>query len=117
MRGRVKHGRVHDDEIAFGASHFLEPDRLAAGLRIPKETPPIFLAHGGDDIVSPPEHSVVMYQALRRGGAKAELHIYADSTHDFGVRRVGRPCDAWTQACADWLRHLGLLGAPAAEKK
>src|SRR5881397_22889 len=34
-----------------------DKDELAPGLRIPTGTPPIFLAHGGDDIVSSPEQS------------------------------------------------------------
>src|SRR5438034_3519454 len=41
-------------------------DELAPGLRIPTGTPPVFLAHGGDDIVSPPAHSVLIYLALKR---------------------------------------------------
>jgi acetyl esterase/lipase len=87
-------------------------NELARGLRIPARTPPIFLAHGGDDIISPPEHSVVMYLALKRAGIPAELHIYAATAHDFGVRASGRPCSTWTQSCADWLRHQGLLTPP-----
>src|SRR5207247_7171113 len=45
-----------------------DKEELAPGLRVPAETPPIFLVHGGDDIISPPEHSVIMYLALRRAG-------------------------------------------------
>jgi acetyl esterase/lipase len=86
-----------------------DKDELAPGLRIPARTPPIFLAHGGDDIVSPPEHSVLMYLALKRAGIPAELHIYARAAHDFGVRPSDQPCSTWTQACANWLRHQGLL--------
>src|SRR5262249_41977508 len=67
-------------------------DELAPGLRIPTETPPIFLAHGGADIISEPENSVLLYLALRRAGVPAELHIYATATHDFGVRRSDSPC-------------------------
>jgi acetyl esterase/lipase len=89
-----------------------DKDELAPGLRIPKETPPIFLAHGGDDIISSPEHSVVMYLALKRAGVPAELHIYATATHDFGVRPSDRPCSTWTQSCADWLRDQGFLKPP-----
>jgi acetyl esterase/lipase len=94
-----------------------DKDELAAGLRIPKETPPVFLAHGTDDIISPPDHSVVMYQALKRAGVSAELHVYADSTHDFGVRRGDRPCSAWTQSCVDWLRHQGFLKTASRPKQ
>jgi acetyl esterase/lipase len=88
-------------------------DELAPGLSIPVGTPPIFLAHGGDDIISPPEHSVVMYLALKRARIPAELHVYAGAAHDFGVRDSGRPCSTWTQSCAAWLRHQGLLRPPA----
>lgn len=86
-----------------------DKDELAPGLRIPNGTPPVFLAHGGDDIVSPPEHSVLMYLALRRAGVPAELHIYATAAHDFGVRKSDHPCTTWTEACANWLRHQGFL--------
>jgi len=86
-----------------------DKDEIAAGLRIPAGTPPIFLAHGGDDIISPPEHSVLMYLALKKAGVPAELHIYATAAHDFGVRSSDNPCSTWTQACATWLRHQGFL--------
>ncbi|MFL5242513.1 MAG: alpha/beta hydrolase [Gemmataceae bacterium] len=82
-----------------------DKDELAPGLRVPKDTPPIFLAHGGDDIISDPAHSVVMYRALKRAGVPAELHIYAGATHDFGVRKSDQPCSAWTDSCAIWLAH------------
>jgi acetyl esterase/lipase len=86
-----------------------DKDELASGLSIPAGTPPIFLAHGGDDIISSPEHSVVMYLALKRAGVPAELHIYATAAHDFGVRPSKHPCSTWVQSCANWLRHQGFL--------
>jgi len=91
---------------------YLKPkdkDELAPGLHVPPGTPPVFLAHGGGDIISPPEHSVLMYLALRRAGVPAELHIYAAAAHDFGVRPSEHPCSTWTTACATWLRHQGFL--------
>src|SRR5205807_2593900 len=84
---------------------YLKPkdkDELSPGLHIPAGTPPIFLVHGGEDLVSPPEHSVLMYLALRRAGIPAELHIYAGTAHDFGVRASDRPYGKWTASCADW---------------
>jgi acetyl esterase/lipase len=84
-------------------------DELAPGLRVPRGTPPVFLAHGDDDVISPPEHSVVMYRALVRAGVPVELHIYAEVTHDFGVRVNDRPCSTWTRSCTDWMRQRGLL--------
>jgi acetyl esterase/lipase len=86
-----------------------EKDELAPGLEVPAVTPPVFLAHGGDDLISPPEHSVLMYLALRRAGVPAELHVYAGAAHDFGVRRSNHPCSTWTDSCATWLRSQGFL--------
>src|SRR5437763_2006402 len=88
-----------------------DKDELAPGLKIPATTPPIFLVHGGADIISTPEHSVFMYLALKRAGIPAELHIYAGAAHDFGVRKVDHPCSTWTRRCIDWLRHQGFLKA------
>lgn len=82
---------------------------LAEGLKVPKNTPPVLLIHGGEDIISDPENSVVMYLALKKAGISAELHIYSKSTHDFGVRKVDAPCAAWTETCANWLRHHRFL--------
>ena len=87
-----------------------DKDELAADLHIPKGTPPVFLVHGGEDVISSPEQSVILYLALKRAGVPAELHIYANTAHDFGVRPSARPYSAWTQACANWLRDQKLLG-------
>ncbi len=86
-----------------------DKDELPPGLEVPEGTPPVFLVHGDADIISEPTHSVVMYLALKRAGVSAELHIYADTAHDFGVRPSDRPCSTWTQSCVDWMRHQGFL--------
>jgi len=86
-----------------------DKDELAPYLRVPKETPPVFLAHGDDDPISSPEHSLFLYRELKRAGVPAELHIYANTTHDFGVRASDRPCSGWTDSCAKWMRYSGFL--------
>jgi len=78
-------------------------------LTIPAGTPPVFLAHGGEDIISGPEHSVLLYLALKKAKVPAELHVYAGAAHDFGVRPSDQPCTTWTEACGRWLKHQGLL--------
>src|SRR6516162_4433698 len=80
-----------------------DKDELAPGIHVPAKTPPIFLVHGGADIISDPEHSVLMYLALKRAGIPAELHVYSGAAHDFGVRKVDNPCSTWAERCLDWL--------------
>jgi dipeptidyl aminopeptidase/acylaminoacyl peptidase len=88
-----------------------ENETLAVHLHVPAGTPRVFLVHGSADPVSPPEHSVVMYWALRRAGVPSELHIYAGALHGFGVRPVSNPCGTWTRSCTDWMHHQGFLKA------
>jgi acetyl esterase/lipase len=84
-------------------------DTLSSDIIVAETTPPVFLVHGGDDLVSSPEQSLFMYLALKRAKIPAELHIYAATAHDFGVRRSDRPYAGWTDACIRWLRDQSIL--------
>jgi len=87
-------------------------DEIAPGIRIPADTPPIFLAHAGDDSISEVAHSVIAYLALQRAGVPVELHVYASGEHDFGVRQNEKLPSSWTQLCLNWLRSRNLLSEP-----
>jgi acetyl esterase/lipase len=90
-----------------------DKDEIRPGLRIPADTPPIFLAHASDDKESyggsDSANSSLMYLALKRAGIPAELHIYATGDHDFGVRQNEKLPSSWTHLCVNWLRSQGLL--------
>jgi acetyl esterase/lipase len=90
-----------------------DKDEIRSDIRIPPDTPPIFLAHASDDKVSYggslSDNSAIMYLALKRAGIPAELHIYATGDHDFGVRQNEKLPSSWPQLCVTWLRSQGLL--------
>jgi len=94
----------------------INQDTLAPYMRIPKEMPPIFLVHASDDKVAGSENSAVMYLALKRAGVPAELHVYAQGGHGFGVRKSALPCSRWTDRFASWLGSQGML-APNTQTK
>lgn len=91
-------------------------DALAPGIEIPRDTPPVFLAHASDDNEgyggSLSDNSVVAYLALKRAGVRAELHVFATGDHDFGVRQNGRLPSSWPRLCLAWLRSENLLPRP-----
>jgi acetyl esterase/lipase len=93
-----------------------DKNELAAIARIPTNAPPFFIVHGGDDIISEPEGSVLLYLALNQAGVPAELHIYAGAAHDFGVRKTGHPYSTWTDSCLQWLRQYGFLEETSGRK-
>ena len=91
----------------------VKKDVLAPYIRIPAETPPIFLVHASDDTMAGAENSVVMYLALKRANVATELHVYAHGEHGFGVRKSPLPCSTWTDRCVAWLQDQGMLGTSA----
>ena len=88
-------------------------DEISPGIRIPADTPPVFLAHASDDKESyggsDAENSAFMYIALKRAGVPTELHVYATGDHDFGVRQDAKLPSSWTRLCVNWLRSQDLL--------
>lgn len=86
-------------------------EKLADYIRIPKDTPPIFLVHADDDDVASSVNSSIMHSALRNAHVPAELHIFAHGGHGFGVRtNVGGkdvgPAAQWTKLFEQWLQSL-----------
>ncbi len=85
-----------------------EANGLRTEIPVSKETPPAFLAHAGDDPVTP-ESSLFYYLALKRASVPAELHIYSSGGHGFGLRESQSPSHTWPQRCEEWLRVSGWI--------
>jgi dipeptidyl aminopeptidase/acylaminoacyl peptidase len=56
---------------------------LSSELHVSKETPPVFLIHGGQDKGVPPENSMMFADACRRAGVSVELHVLSHGEHAF----------------------------------
>lgn len=84
---------------------------LSPTVRTPTSAPPLLFVHATDDPISSVEHSLAFFRALRRSGARTELHSYSAGGHGFGVRDLGLPVDAWKDRCLDWLRQEKLLAS------
>jgi acetyl esterase/lipase len=75
-------------------------------LQVTKETPPAFLVHTGDDGL-PVANSLLYYQALQQAGVRAELHLFPEGGHGYGMRPAARGIDSWPERCREWLLRLG----------
>jgi acetyl esterase/lipase len=85
-----------------------EGTALNPEIRVSKETPPTFMAHAGNDPITP-VNSIQMYLALKKAGVPAELHIYPTGGHGYGLRPTEEPVTSWPKRCEEWLRKQGLL--------
>jgi acetyl esterase/lipase len=75
------------------------------------DTPPTFIL-GADDDQIVAETLPHLYLALKKAGVPAELHIYVDGGHGFGIRKPPKPLPSaatWQLRLADWLGDRGLL--------
>jgi acetyl esterase/lipase len=70
------------------------------------DTPPTFLLHAADDDSVPVDNSLLFFDALRRAGVPAELHVYPHGGHGFGVRGACDSLAAWPQLALDWMQSV-----------
>jgi acetyl esterase/lipase len=76
---------------------------------ITRQTPPTFLLQAEDDHVDNVNESLVYYIALKNAGVPAEIHLYAQGGHAFGLRRTELPITGWPQLVETWLGTIGMI--------
>jgi acetyl esterase/lipase len=74
-------------------------------------TPPTFLVQTEDDHTAHVESAVVYFMQLKNAGVPAELHIYTQGGHGYGLRRTKLPVTTWPDSALTWLRTIGILAA------
>jgi acetyl esterase/lipase len=84
---------------------------------VAKDAPPLFIVAAQDDETVPVEGSVRLFDLWTQAGRPAELHIYQQGRHGFGMRAKGLPVDGWTNALERWLATQGALAGPDANPK
>ncbi|WP_410218264.1 alpha/beta hydrolase [Paracoccus sp. (in: a-proteobacteria)] len=74
--------------------------------------PETFIVLADDDDAVPSENAIRMYQSLHEAGVKAELHIFRDGGHGFGIRGAkGLPVQEWPVLLTNWMDRIGMTGA------
>ena len=74
------------------------------------QTPPTFIVQAEDDTVHV-ENAVVYFMALKNAKVPAELHIYAQGGHGYGLRRTELPVTTWPRSVEIWLHTIHVLPA------
>jgi acetyl esterase/lipase len=77
--------------------------------QVTKNTPPTFLIAAEDDKTVPVENSLAFYEALRRAGVPAEMHVYQRGGHGFGLRPGLGTTSDWPARAEEWMRYGGWL--------
>ena len=83
-------------------------DKLAPGVEPDAHTPPTFLLQAEDDPVHE-ENALVYFQALKQAKVPAELHIYGEGGHGYGLRPTDLPVTHWPGLVETWLRTIKMI--------
>jgi len=82
---------------------------LNPGIPVSRQTPPTFLLQAENDPVDSVNNSLVYYIALKEAGVPAEMHLYAEGKHAFGLRRSKFPITQWPELVEKWLGTIGMV--------
>ena len=74
---------------------------------IPADAPPLFIVAAADDPLLPATGSANLYSAWTDAGHLAELHIYAEGGHGFGMKQQHLPIDGWIERFGEWIQSEG----------
>jgi len=84
-------------------------DLMSNEKQVTSDSPPAFLVHTTDDQTVPVENSLVMYSALRKAGVRAEMHIFEQGAHGFGLGFGRGAVGTWPELCTTWLKNIGMI--------
>jgi acetyl esterase/lipase len=85
-------------------------DHFSNELQVRSDTPMGFLVHSTDDGTVPVENSIRYFQALQKHSIAAEMHIFENGGHGYGLAATRTSTESrWPVLCLEWLRMHGML--------
>lgn len=101
----VAHNGTFHNLVGHNAS---ERERAYFSLetRVTKSTPPAIIFHSDADTVVPSVSSTRYYNALKKHGIKAELHIYPNGWHGWVMHPEYEQYERWQTALLEWVNML-----------
>ena len=73
---------------------------------VSEQTPPLFIFETDDDTTTPAENSLLFYQAARANKVPAELHIFRNGKHGFGLGDDAAQTGQWKGLFLKWFETI-----------
>jgi len=74
-----------------------------------KEFPPTLIVQAINDPAAHVENTLSYFVALESAGVVAELHLYAEGGHGFGLRPTDLPITQWPALAERWLKTIQMV--------
>jgi len=90
--------------LGVGSVVLWRPDQAVG---VPPGAPPLFIAVAADERAVGYQGSIDLFNAWRKAGLPAELHVFQTGQHGFGVKGGG--ADHYMDRLEEWLKVNGWL--------
>lgn len=77
---------------------------------VPSDAPPAFIATSADDRLLS-DAAIPIFEAWRKAGRPAELHIFEKGGHGYGMNVQGLSSDHWFDEFVWWMQARGVMGS------
>jgi acetyl esterase/lipase len=74
-----------------------------------KDAPPTIIFAAADDPTTPPGHGILLFNTLIAAGASAELHLFRDGGHGWGLGKPDQVISQWPAQFEHWARSLKII--------
>lgn len=91
--------------IIYPAYLYADGYNMAPELPVTAGVPPTFLVQAEDDTPYV-DSSLAYFIALKAAKVPAEMHLFPNGKHGYGLRKHGKATDAWPQMAEAWLAHV-----------
>lgn len=82
--------------------------KFREGFSVPADAPPAFFLVAHNDSTNPVE-TAMLYVEYRKHKIPAEVHIFTNGGHGFGMRKDKNPINGWPARCGEWMKAMGYL--------
>jgi acetyl esterase/lipase len=76
---------------------------------VSKHAPPTIIFAAADDLITPPGHGILLFEKLTAAGGNAELHMFRDGGHGWGLGKPGQVISQWPALFARWAASLDII--------
>lgn len=76
---------------------------------VSKHAPPTIIFAAADDAITPPGHGILLFEKLVAAGASAELHLFRDGGHGWGLGKPAQVISQWPALFEHWARSLKII--------
>ena len=73
------------------------------------DAPPTIIFASADDKTAPPGHGIMLFEKLNAVGASAELHLFRDGGHGWGLGRPDQVLNQWPEMFIKWFETRNIV--------